>query len=191
MGRATYWCGSPEATKKREFLRLVEHLRPSSSEDVFFDLGCGFGNPCIWIADWVKCAVGFETYIPRYRRARIRAEKSRLTNASILRKNFERASFREATIIYSTLGIIWRTIKRINKECKQGSRLILFYEPFPIKSLKLHDSFIMTVLLDRFVDENHFANSCYHLKTIRQVYHKIGNRSFLAQSLKRDIAHKV
>jgi tRNA G46 methylase TrmB len=89
LGRAAYWRGSPEATKKREFLKLVNYLRPSPSKDVFFDLGCGYGNPCIWIADWVKWAFGFETYVPRYRRARMNVEKSRLINVSILRKNFE------------------------------------------------------------------------------------------------------
>jgi SAM-dependent methyltransferase len=189
LGRAKYWRGSPEATNKNEFLKLVKHLKPSSEKDVFFDLGCGYANPCIWIADKVKCSVGFETFIPRYRKARLRVEKSGKRNISIIRRNFERISFKDATIVYSTLGIMWRTLRRINRECKKGTRLILFYEPYPIKSMKFEDSFIMEVPFCRFEDEKEFAKVCFHLKTIDEVYQTMGRQSYFSRSLRWDISH--
>lgn len=188
MARADSWRGSPEVTRKTEFAHLVDHLRPSPKKDVFFDLGCGYGNLCVWIADRVERAVGFETYFPRYRRARQRVEKSGKSNVTILRRNFDRVSFKDATIIFSTLGIVWKTLERIQSECKKGTRLILCYEPYPIKAKKFEDYYIVKVPFSRFNDETEFARICFNVGSIRQVYRKMNDRTTI-HLLKWDISH--
>lgn len=171
-----------------ELKRLLRHLRPSLKKDVFYDLGCGYGNLCIWISGRVSQAIGFESYFPRFRRAQLRVQKSGKTNVLVQRKNFVKVSFKSATIIYSTMWISSKTLRRIQRECKKGTRIILCYEPYPIKSEKFEEYYLMKVPFSRFKNETEFAKTCFEVNSIDEVYRKIKDKDAV-KSLQRDISH--
>ncbi len=158
MERAARWRGDPRASDRQEFLRAVRYIKPSK-KDVFFDLGCGYGGPCIWIAPKVKLSVGIEDHYFRYLHARRDVEKSGLENIRILWDDVERVSYRKATILYSVIYIGFGVIEKIQRETRTGSEVVLYgLPPFPLKFEKLFDSFCrLTTPFERVEDEDEFA----------------------------------
>lgn len=160
MERAAKWRGSPTASSKREFTRLISCLRPSR-KDVFFDLGCGYGSPCIWIAPKVKLSVGIENHYYRYLRAKREAERSGFKNIRILWKDIDDVSYNDASLIYSVIYVGFSTMHKIQTQTKPGTRVILYgVPPYPLRSKKLFGSFhLFRTPFERVSDEEEFARS--------------------------------
>ena len=158
LERAADWRGNPIASNKREFLRVLEKLRPSK-EDVFFDLGCGYAQPCVWIAPKVKLAVGIENHYYRYMRAKRETEKSGFPNIRILWDDIERVSYRNATILYSVIYVGFSIMKKIQRQSASGTRVVLYgVPPYPLRTRKLFGRFhIMTTPFERVGDGDEFA----------------------------------
>ncbi len=158
MERAAEWRGNPRATDKREFTHLINRMRPSKT-DVFYDLGCGYGGPCIWIAPNVKKAVGIEDHYYRYLRAKREVEKSGLHNITIIWNDIIKASYRDATILYSVISIGFEVIKKIQRQTRTGALVVLYgLPPYPIRSRRLFgDFYAMTTPFERVNDEDEFA----------------------------------
>jgi len=158
MERAAEWRGNPRATDKREFGHLINQIGPSKN-DVFFDLGCGYGGPCIWIAPKVKRAVGIEDHYYRYLRAKREVESSGLHNITIIWNDISKVSYRDATILYSVISIGFEIMKKIQRQTKTGTLVVLYgLTPYPIKSHRLFGEFYsMTTPFERVKDQDEFA----------------------------------
>jgi SAM-dependent methyltransferase len=166
MERAAEWRGSPRATDKREFTHLINRIRPSKT-DVFYDLGCGYGGPCIWIAPKVKKAIGIEDHYYRYLHAKRDVEKSGLHSITIIWNDISKVPYRDATILYSVISIGFEIIKKIQRQTKTGALVVLYgLPPYPLKSRRLFGEFYaMTTPFERVNDGDEFAR--IHLGTKR------------------------
>ena len=158
MVRAEPWRGSPTATTRTQLMRLVRILRPSKERDVFYDVGCGYARPCIWIAGRVKLAVGIENFEPRYREALRRVERSGLRNITILKRSLEKASYGDATMIYSVIALDFNFFRKVLAECMPGTVVALCYcPPYPMKSEKVGEYYLMRTPFERVKDEAEYA----------------------------------
>jgi hypothetical protein len=166
----------------------VRYLRPSK-KDVFFDLGCGYGGPCIWIAPKVKLSVGIESHYFRYLHAKRDAEKSGLKNIRILWDDIERISYKEATILYSVIYIGFSVIEKMQRETRRGSQVVLYgLPPFPLKFEKLFGSFYrLSTPFERVEDEDEFAQIYLGGKkaTMRKLLRSLDREQ--ARDLRREI----
>ena len=126
--------GNPEATTYQQFRKFIRLINPKK-KDVFYDLGCGYGNPCKWISKYVKLAIGIEDNELRYRKAVRNTISKRYPNVKIIFGNFRRFKLNDATIIYSTSFELTDFI-RIKDKVKQGTRIVSIGlpPPYPIKS---------------------------------------------------------
>jgi SAM-dependent methyltransferase len=188
LRKAAPWRGSPTATSKKEFMDLLSKAKLSKNKDVFFDLGCGFGRVCIWMAPKVRLAVGFENHYDRFKVARGAAEKSGYKNISIRYADFSFASFKKATIIYSIVDIGLHVVARINRQAKSGTRLILYRRPsYPIKGKRISGNyFLMKTPIKRVKDESEFARTILGRDaTIDELYRAVGKED--AKDLKREV----
>jgi len=187
--REAEWRGSPRATMRSEFMRLLGVLHPSKNTDVFYDLGCGYARPCIWIALKVKLAVGIENHYYRYQRALKEVEKAGFTNIKILREDINEASYHDMTIAYSVISIGFEVIARIQKQAKPGAVIVLYgLPPYPIKSEKLFGKYFrMRTPLTRVKDEDEFARIFLGRKgaTLKDLYSKLDHDE--VKDLKREI----
>jgi SAM-dependent methyltransferase len=189
MRKAASWRGSAIATPKREFTRLLRVIRPTK-KDVFYDLGCGYGRLCIWIAPKVKLAIGFENHFDRYRRAKLAVERSGVNNVQIRYADFGRASYKNATIIYSIVDVGLRVMGRIDRQCEHGAKFVQYWRPnYPLKGKRiLGDYFLMKTPFQRVKDENEFARIYLGRKkkaTIEDMYAHFGKED--RTCLKREI----
>lgn len=158
MARAEAWRGSPTATTRRQFLQLLRIIKPSKKRDVFYDIGCGYAHPCIWISPHVKAAVGIENFPPRYREAIRRVRRSGLGNVKILKGNVEAASYRRATIVYSVITLDLHFFSKVQRETKPGTLIALCYPPpYPIRATRKGEYFIMKTPLQRVRGEKEYA----------------------------------
>jgi ubiquinone/menaquinone biosynthesis C-methylase UbiE len=169
LRRAASWRGPANATSKRDFEHLLKLIRPSKSKDIFFDLGCGYGNLCLWISPKVMLAVGLENHYDRYKRAKIRIERAGLKNVHIRYANFAYSSFKNATIIYSIVDTGLDVMAKINRESKAGTRFIQYGRPiYPIKGRQLfRHYFIMRTPFKRVKDEKEYARILLRRKTAK------------------------
>jgi hypothetical protein len=158
MERAAEWRGNPRATSKREFSYLLRQIRPSKN-DVFFDLGCGYGGPCIWIAPKVKRVFGIEDHYFRYLHAKREVENSGFHNIKIIWNDISKVSYHDATILYSVISIGFELMKKIQRQTKAGTLVVLYgLTPYPIKSQRLFgDFYSMTTPFERVKDQDEFA----------------------------------
>jgi SAM-dependent methyltransferase len=188
MRKAASWRGSPIATSKKDFMHVLRLTKPKSS-DVFYDLGCGYGRLCIWIAPRVKLAVGFETHYDRYKRAKLAVERSKLKNVEIRRVDFSRVSYSKATIIYSMVDTGLPVMARINRLSKSGTKFIQYARPnYPIKGKRLFGNyFMMKTPFERVKDQDEFARIFLGRKkaTIEEMHAELGKRD--SGALKREI----
>ncbi|MBI3642082.1 MAG: hypothetical protein HY222_06795 [Thaumarchaeota archaeon] len=139
------WYGSPRATKRPEFMRLLKFLRVTK-KDVFYDLGCGYADPCIWVSKKVKLAIGVENNCYRVCKALVNTQKSNNKNIKILKMNVENADYENASIIYTVIDLAIKDYKRIQRNTKNGTRLVICYPPpYPLKSKYAGDGYyVMT-----------------------------------------------
>ena len=137
---------------------MINEIKPSK-KDVFFDLGCGYGGPSIWIAPKVRRSVGIEDHYYRYLQAKREVIKSGLQNVQILWDDIEKVSYRAATILYSVIYVGFTVLQKIRKETVPGTQTILYgLPPFPLKSEKLFGSFYrLKTPFERVWDENEYA----------------------------------
>ncbi len=158
MRKDADWRGSPTATSRREFNRLLSIINPSKS-DVFYDLGCGYGRPCIWISPKVKMSIGIEDHYYRYLRARAAVAKSKLDNVIIIRGDIMDQSYHDATIVFSVISVGFQMIKKIQEQAKLGTRIILYgLPPYPIKTKTLFSEYVlMKTPVERVSDVDEFA----------------------------------
>jgi hypothetical protein len=188
MERAAKWRGNPRATDKREFSHLINRIRPSKT-DVFYDLGCGYGGPCIWIAPKVEKAVGIEDHYYRYLRAKSEVEKSGLHNITIIWNDIGKVSYRSATILYSVISIGFEVIKKIQRETKTGALVVLYGLPsYPIRSRRVFGEFYaITTQFERVKNEDEFARIILGRKraTMRELLKSIDAEQ--RRDLKREI----
>jgi SAM-dependent methyltransferase len=170
-------------------MNLLSKIRLSKEKDVFYDLGCGYGRLCIWIAPRVKLAIGYENHYDRFKRAKRAAEESGYENILIKNSDFSFASYNKATIIYSIVDIGLQVMTRINKQSKPGTRLILYKRPnYPIKGSRISGNyFIMRTPFKRAKDQNEFAKMVLDQRnvTIDDLYKKLGAED--TKDLKREI----
>src|SRR3984893_2919531 len=158
MRKDAEWRGSPTATSRREFNRLLAVIKPRKT-DVFYDLGCGYGGPCIWIAPRVKMAIGIEEHYYRYLRAKKEVGKSGEKNVVILRGDIMNQSYHDATIVFSVISVGFQMIRRIQDHASLGTTIILFgLPPYPIKTKKLFSDYVLiTTPVERVSNEDEFA----------------------------------
>jgi SAM-dependent methyltransferase len=159
LEKAAKWRGNPVASSKREFSRLIDFLNPSKEKDIFYDLGCGYGRPCIWIAPEVKLSIGIESHYYRYLYAKRAAEKSGLENIRILWNDIDRASYRTATLLYSVIYVGFEIMSKINRQTRTGTKVVLYgVPPYPLRSKKLFANYhLFTTPFEKVEDDDEFA----------------------------------
>ena len=95
--------GDPEmvygTTPASAVLQLLE-FATATSEDIFYDLGCGLGVPTVVAAHFCKRSIGIEILPEVAQRAREVAEGLQLANATFEVTDFKRADLSEGTFIY-------------------------------------------------------------------------------------------
>jgi SAM-dependent methyltransferase len=101
--RAAGRSGDPEmvygTTPPSVVLQLLE-FGSATSEDTFYDLGCGLGVPTVVAAHFCKRSIGLEILPEVAGRAREVAEALQLANASFELTDFKSADLSEGTLIY-------------------------------------------------------------------------------------------
>jgi hypothetical protein len=146
LRKSAAWRGSASATSGREFMSLLRKVKLSKTKDVFFDLGTGYANPCVWVAPKVKLAAGYENHYDRFKRARRYVRKSGFKNIVIKYADFSLASYKKATVIYSMVDIGLHIMAKINRQSRSGTRVIQYWRPnYPIKGRRISGNyFLMT-----------------------------------------------
>ncbi|MFQ5941859.1 MAG: hypothetical protein ACE5KA_09210 [Nitrososphaerales archaeon] len=137
-------CGgsdNPDITTEYESRKLFRFVG-ATKDDVFYDLGCGYGNPCIVAARdlKIKKVVGIEYCRDNYLEAYCRIMEKRLTDRIWLwHKSILEAKLDDATLVYCTLKPNFDIIKHLQRELKKECRLITTNTPLP--SIKKSDEF--------------------------------------------------
>jgi SAM-dependent methyltransferase len=105
-----------------------------SKNDTVFELGCGRGRTCFWLACFFGCqAVGIE-YIPEFiQKALFVKERCNIANVEFLQEDILEADFSAATVIYlygSNFGdtFLKKLIKKM-KSLKEGTKIITVSYP--------------------------------------------------------------
>ncbi len=62
------WRGNPKITKQKDLWRILK-LAKATKNDVFCDLGCGYGNLCRWAIQKVSSTIGVADHQKRLRKA--------------------------------------------------------------------------------------------------------------------------
>jgi hypothetical protein len=152
------WRGNPEATTKQEINFLFKHLKiPKNS--IYYDLGCGYGNTCLWASKFVKLSVGIENHRKRYEKAIKNSISSKFPNVKIIKSDFENIPINEATVIYST-SIWYNDFVRINKETKPNTMVIVPDIPpeYPIKSKKVGRFFVLATPFSKVKNTDEYTS---------------------------------
>ena len=113
-------------------------LAQVGKNDVYLDLGCGWGqNLIIALTEFnVKYAIGFERNKKRYRKAVSRIKKLGLSNrCTIINKDFlkamnpknDRFGIGKATVVFYGLSTDDETLRDLRKRLKKGCRLVYYY----------------------------------------------------------------
>lgn len=190
MRKSAAWRGSPTATTKKEFESLLKRIKLSKSKDVFYDLGCGYGRVCIWVAPKVKLAIGYENHSDRFNIARRDVEKSGYKNIIIRNRDFFFASYKKATVIYSIVDVGLHIMARINRQAKVGTRVIQYRRPnYPLKARLISGNyFLMKTPFKRVRNEDEYAKIILgrNEAKIEDLYKKSGReeRNYLKKEIR-------
>ena len=130
------WRGIPNVTLKKELLKILK-LVNASSDDIFCDLGCGYGNLCKWASKKVKFAIGTEDDKKRYCKAIRNVKLSGRKNIKILNENYRHLStlrkIKHCTIFYCTNDLTLGFYKKFEDNVNNNVYLISPYlPPYPI-----------------------------------------------------------
>ena len=150
--------GYPIALTNEE-IRLMLRLARASKDDVFYDLGCGYGQLCIVAVQefGVKRAVGIESLPYRLYKARQRIRGLSLSDRIEIRnEDLEQADFSDGTIVYYGLREEPEDLPRFRKMLKVGCRLITPYMPIiSIKPTRIdYPFYLMSAPLDKHKARN-------------------------------------
>ena len=161
------WKGNPKATKEREVLQLLKIIRPTK-KDIFYDLGCGHGNVCRWMSKKVKKSIGIESYRPYYLEAIRKTDFTKFPNVNFCFRNYEKIDLEDASILYCTMGFSIPFLKKIQKQVKLGTWLIIpeVPPPYPIKSKKYWPFQIFKTPYRRVKDPDDYARNCIDGKNV-------------------------
>lgn len=182
------WRGVPTATKRHEFTKLLKVLKPKKT-DVYYDLGCGYGNTCRWISKFVKEAVGIESKQFRFKKAIRLTPESRYPNVKFMRRNFFKMPIRKATIIYCTQELTFSDLVNLQKKTKRGTKIIVpeLPPPYPIKSKRVWPFFIFQTPFKKVKNPDEYARIYFDKDyTIEEMLKEIPRSS--AKSLKWNIS---
>lgn len=120
-------------------IRKMLRLANVNANDIFFDLGCGWGqNIIIALTEFnVKRAIGLEEIEERYQKAneRIEARKIDKNRYRIFKEDFDNLLddkidgiyLHEATVIFYGLSTEKRLLDKFRKHLSKGCRLICYY----------------------------------------------------------------
>lgn len=154
--------GNPEATTYEESKKILDFVE-ITKEDVFYDLGCGYGTVCTAAAETgiPKKIVGVEARVENFLEATNRILEKNLEEKIILRNEFiENVDFSDATIIYYSIKPNLKHLLHIKKMIKKNCKIITPNIPLPsimpIKITNIQNSkfFLMQGPLDKYKSEN-------------------------------------
>ena len=155
------WKGNPKATKEREVLQLLKIIRPTK-KDIFYDLGCGYGNVCRWMSKKVKKSIGIESYRPYYLEAIRKTDFKKFPNVNFCFRNYEKIELKDATIIYCLMEFSIPFLMKIQKQVKSGTWLITqeVPPPYPIKAKQHWPFHVFKTPYRRVKDPDDYAINC-------------------------------
>ena len=120
-------------------IRRMLKLANAREDDVFYDLGCGWGQNLIVAATEfnVRKSVGLEIAQHRYKKAKSRVEnwvsRGRIPRDQIIIKNrylqdaIKDGSIKEASIVFYGLETDRKVIKDLSSKLRKGARIIYYY----------------------------------------------------------------
>jgi predicted RNA methylase len=123
----------PEDYQSNRHIRKILQLALASSQDIFYDLGCGKGQLCVVaVAEFgVKRAVGIEMHRGRAAKAARRVHELGLANRIEIRnEDFMESDLHDATIVYSGLSETDEDIAYFEKKVRIGCRIVTLFLPF-------------------------------------------------------------
>ena len=184
------WRGSPTVTKPDEFRNLLKFLKPTK-KDVYYDLGCGYGNTCRQISKKVERSVGVEDKPFRFKKALRLTPESRYPNVTFMRRDFFKVPLKDATIIYCTQELRFSDLAKFSKKIKRGTRFIVPTLPpsYPIKSKRAGQFFIFKKPYTRVRNEDEYAQIYSNNKNaiMKEMYQDIGRKE--TKHLQWNISH--
>ena len=146
MGDFESFFGNPDITTYDESLKIFDFAEMTSN-DVFYDLGCGYGTVCIAAAEKYnpKKNIGVEARIENFLEATNRVlEKEMEKNIVLENKFIENMDFSDATLIYYSvkpnLNHILHLMKMIQKDCRIVTPKIPLPSIKPKKNIKINNS---------------------------------------------------
>jgi len=137
--------GNPDATTYHECLKILDFAEMTSN-DIFYDLGCGYGTVCIVAAQKYnpQKIIGVEARFDNFLEATNRILEKNLEKKIMLKNKFlENIDFSDATLIYYSVKPSLNHLLYINKMMKKDCRIITPKIPLPsikpIKTMKIND----------------------------------------------------
>lgn len=136
---ASLFYGAPFVPIKKKLVKEILTFGSLSSDDIFYDLGCGDGRVLISaVRDFgVKKAVGYEVSLWPSWIAKWKIRKAGLENKiMIYRKNFFDADLSGATFIYMYLfpKLVNQLAEKLASGCHSGTKILC--PSFPIDPLQ-------------------------------------------------------
>ena len=125
--------GNPEITTYEESKEIFNFVG-MTSEDIFYDLGCGYGTVCIAAAEthMPKKIIGVEARVENFLEATNRILEKDLEGKIILRNEFlENVDFSDATLIYYSVQPSLNHLSHIKKMIRKGCKIITPKIPLP------------------------------------------------------------
>lgn len=126
-----------EGTSYRALDIIANHLRPGP-EDVFFDIGCGYGRTLLYFADKVKRSIGVELRHDVAEQARANVTASGARNVEIITGDAASQDYSSGTIIYIYNSFDADVMKLVLERLK-GGRFRLCYVN-PVENATLHQT---------------------------------------------------
>ncbi|MGI0015205.1 MAG: SAM-dependent methyltransferase, partial [Nitrososphaera sp.] len=119
-------------------IRRMMKLAGVGQDDIFYDLGCGWGqNLIIAVTEFhVKKALGLEKHTSRYEKAGERIKEWGISrNCEVIKEDFEKAlsgksknaKLEEATVVFYGLGTSSKIINKLKKRLRTGCRFVYYY----------------------------------------------------------------
>lgn len=132
------WRGNPKVTTQKELWKILK-LANATKNDVFCDLGCGYGNLCRWAIQHVGFAIGTEDHKKRFRKA-IKNTR-RFENIKILNEDYRYEKtlrkLRKSTIFYCTNEVSLGFHFKLQKILRHKAYFVTYTPPpYPIKAEK-------------------------------------------------------
>jgi len=125
--------GNPDVTTYDECLKIFDFAE-MTSDDIFYDLGCGYGTVCIVAAQKYspKKIIGIEARYENFLEATNRILEKNLEKKIILKNEFvENINFSEATLIYYSIKPNLNHLLHLSKMMKKNCRIVTPKIPLP------------------------------------------------------------